>query len=98
VEIAAQDIAHVSRHHGGGEAAFTQSMVVVTKASHLTFYKTGPELKGLVEGIRQLKVNARQILQQLEKMELVRTFNPDEVPEVYREEVSIYFQKLSDSK
>jgi len=46
----------------------------------------------------QLSVLARQVLESLKVAGFVRQFNLDDVPEAYRKDVPLYFEKLSDAQ
>jgi hypothetical protein len=46
--------------------------------------------------VHELIVSARQQLSQLEKVQVIRKFDPEEVPEEYRRDVRAYFDRLNE--
>ena len=46
--------------------------------------------------VHDLIVASRQHLSRLEKVQVIRKFDPEEVPDEYREDVNAYFERLSD--
>ena len=54
------------------------------------------EFKKLDDSLHKMLVNAVLLLKNMETEDLIYVFNPDDIPEKYREDVADYFRRLSE--
>ncbi len=59
-------------------------------------YEVPDEVEALINASRNISIIAERILKQLNKKQLIHSFNKDDVPKKYQEDVFDYFKRLSE--